>query len=437
MGVTATYGYKNRYFLKADLGYTGSDQFARDYRYVTTPAVSAAWIASEEDFLAGNELLTYLKLRVSYGINANDQLGGSRFMYLDEYTADGTERALGNPFVTAEKIAKQNYGVDLELVKAFTLRVDYYRAHTGNMLIDGAVSAPSYAGISGYPKLNEGEMENHGFEAAVMYQKRLREDLSVFAGAGLAYNKNKVININEIPRGEGYKYQYTTEGFPAGQQWGYLIDYSNGNGYINTPEELAYAQNAYSVGAAPRQGDFLYKDISGDGKIDEKDYAPIGHSPTPEIYYTVNLGVEYKRFEFSALVQGTARSSAYIDSLGVNESIVPGGGYFTDIHTNAWTPENHNADFPALSNTTSASHVPNDFFIMNTAYLRLRNVEVAYTLPEKVSRFVAAEKIRIAFNVQNLFTFGHIRTKYIDPETANMSVFQPYRVWNIGVKVTF
>lgn len=436
MGVTATYGYKNRYFLKGDLGYTGSDQFARDYRYIATPAVSAAWIASEEDFLKGYEILTYLKLRASYGVNVNDQLGDSRFMYLDNYSVDGTESAMGNSFVTAEKIEKQNYGIDLGLTKEFTLRFDYYRAHTGNMLIDGGVPMPIYAGIPSYPKLNEGEMENHGFEASVLYQKQLNKDFSLFAGAGIACNKNKVININEVPRGEGYKYQHTTEGFPAGQTWGYLIDYGNGNGYINTQEELAKATGMYNFGAAPRLGDFLYQDVSGDGKIDEKDYAPIGYGRIPEIYYNVNLGFEYKRIEFSALLQGTARSSAYIDGLGVNEANIS-DGYYTDIHTNAWTPDNHNADFPALSTVTSTSHQPNDFFIMNTAYLKLRNLEVAYTLPENISRLIAAEKIRIAFNVQNLLSFDHIRTKYIDPETADMTVFQPYRVFNVGIKATF
>jgi TonB-linked SusC/RagA family outer membrane protein len=436
MGATATYGYKNRYFLKGDLGYTGSDQFARSYRYVATPAVSVAWIASEEDFLKGNDILTYLKLRVSYGINANDQLGDFRFMYLDEYSADGTETALGNPFVTAEKIEKQNYGVDFGLIKDFTLHFDYYRAHTDNMLIDGAIPMPAYAGIPGYPKLNEGEMENHGFEASVMYQKQLRKDFAVFAGAGLAYNKNKVISINDVPLGEGYKYQHTIEGFPVLQAWGYLIDYSNGNGYINTPEELEKATAMYDLGDAPRMGDFVYQDISGDGKIDVKDFAPIGYNRIPEIYYSVNLGFEYRRFEFSALLQGTAHSSRYFSGLGVNEAFNT-DGYFTDMHLNAWTPDNHNADFPALSTNMSVSHLSNDFTIMNTAYLKLRNLEVAYTLPEKISRRIAAEKIRIAFNAQNLFTFDHLRTKYIDPETANMAVFQPYRVWNIGVKVTF
>jgi TonB-linked SusC/RagA family outer membrane protein len=436
MGATATYGYKNRYFLKADLGYTGSDQFARNYRYVATPAVSAAWIASQEEFLNENDIFTYLKLRVSYGINANDQLGGFRFMYLDEYSANGTEGTMGNPAVTAEKIAKQNYGVDVGLLKDFTLHFDYFRAHTSNMLIDGEIPMPLYGGIPGYPKLNEGEMKNHGFEASLMYQKQLGKDFSLFAGGGLAYNENRVISINEVPLGEEYKYQCRTEGYSVLQAWGYLIDYSNGNGYINTQDELKKATEMYNFSVAPRLGDFLYQNLNGDDKIDEKDRAPIGYDLIPQICYNINLGFEYRRFEFSALLQGTARSSQYVSGLGVSE-VYYTDGYFSDMHTNAWTPTNHNADFPALSTAISASHEYNDFFVMNTAYLKLRNLELAYTLPEKVSRRIAAEKIRIAFNAQNLFTFDKMRTKYIDPETTNMQVFQPYRVFNIGVKATF
>ncbi|MDR1202726.1 MAG: SusC/RagA family TonB-linked outer membrane protein [Tannerellaceae bacterium] len=443
MAVSVQYGFKNRYFLKGDLGYTGSEQFAPGYRYITTPAISAAWIASEEDFLKGNELFTYLKLRASYGINANDQLGDARFMYLDYYDAQGTEGLKGNPFLTAEKIKKQNYGLDVSLFRNLTFHLDYFTHRTDNMLISSEGITPIYQGIqlSNYPKQNNGVMKNTGFEASVMYQKQINKDLAVFAGAGMHRNKNEVINANEMKRGEGYKYQYLTEGFSVGQNWGYLIDKSNGNGYINTAEELANATRMYNISGIgkPRLGDFLYQDISGDGKIDDKDLAPIGYSRIPEIYYNSNLGFTYKGFELSALFQGTARSSAVIDGVGVAESVYE--GYFTDVHMNAWTPERYangeTISYPALSLSTSTSHVANEFFIMNTSYLRLRNLEVAYTLPASVSKLTAAKNIRIALNAQNLFTIDNMKTKYIDPETTRMDLFQPYRVYNIGISMNF
>jgi TonB-linked SusC/RagA family outer membrane protein len=437
-GITATYGYKDIYFIQASLGYTGSDQFARNYRYVATPAVSAAWVISNESFLKGNNVLTYLKLRASYGINANDQFGNNnRFMYLDEYKSDGTEVSMGNPYITAEKIAKQNYGFDLGLFKDFYATFDYYRTRTDNMLINGVISMPSYSGIPIYPKLNEGVMENQGVEASIMYRKEFGKDLSFYVGGGIAFNKNKIISINEVPYDTTYKYRYENEGFAVGQRWGYEIDYSNGNGFINTDDELIKAKEMYSsdLGVAPRLGDFIYMDANGDGKIDLRDRVPIGYSNLPQIYYNITVGFAYKGFEINAILQGTGRSSYYVSGLGVNESI--NEGYFTDIHLNSWTSENQNATYPALTTTTSVSQLSNSFFIMNTAYLRLRNLEVAYTLPEKISKHIAAEKIRIAVGAQNLFTVSKMRTKYIDPETVDMGVFQPYRVFNIKVNVIF
>jgi TonB-linked SusC/RagA family outer membrane protein len=456
MGAYLLYGFRNRYFLKGDLGYTGSDQFARDYRYVATPAVSAAWIVSEEAFLKDNAFLTYLKLRASYGINANDQLGDNRFLYLDKYDAYGNEAQKGNPEVTAEKIRKMNFGLDFGLFRDLSFSFDYYRAYTNTMLIDGSIPLPDYSGILVYPKLNAGEMENRGFEASVMYQKQLNKDFSLFAGTSVAYNKNKVISIMEVPWDDTYKYRYRTEGYSLTQNWGYLVDYSNGNGYINTPEELANAP-IYEISgrSAPRLGDLLYQDISGDGKIDNKDLAPIGNTVIPQIYYTVNLGFNYKRFEFSALLQGTARSNDVLTGgIGIDESWEQ--GYFSDMHLNAWTPEryaaNEKIEFPALSTNISTSHVSNDFFLVNTAYLRLRNLEVAYTLPESLSKQISAGKIRIYLNAQNLFTIDNMPSKYIDPETNSIdnmptnyaslrtystAGFYPYRVFNIGVSATF
>jgi hypothetical protein len=308
------------------------------------------------------------------------------------------------------------------------------------MLISSEGVIPIYQGItlSNYPKQNNGVMKNSGFEASVMYQKQINKDMAVFAGAGIHRNKNEVINANEMKRGEGYKYQYLTEGFSIEQNWGYLIDKSNGNGYINTAEELADATRMYNISGTgkPRLGDFLYQDISGDGRIDEKDLAPIGYSRIPEIYYNFNPGFTYKGFELSALFQGTARSSAVVSA---EESLYEGS--FTDIHMNAWTPERYaNGDaisYPALSLSTSTSHANNDFFIMNTSYLRLRNLEIAYTLPASVSKLIAAKNIRIALNAQNLFTLDNMKTKYIDPETAQMDFFQPYRVYNIGISMNF
>jgi TonB-linked SusC/RagA family outer membrane protein len=440
LGVTALYGYGNRYFIKGDLGYSGSEQFHPDRRYIATPAISAAWVVSNEGFLSGNDLLTYLKLRASYGINANDQLGGTRFMYLDYYGTDGNEGLKGNPNLSAEKIKKQNYGIEAGLLNAFTLQFDYFVNKCDNMLVNSAGTIPVYQGVhlNNYPKLNNGRMENKGFEASLRYNKSVNEDLTVYIGAGVHRNQNTVFKINEAPSGDDYAYPYRTEGFRVGQQWGYLIDYSNGNGIFNSEEERTARNLTYAFGT-PRIGDFIYQDLNGDGAIDDKDLAPIGYSRFPQLYYNLNAGLAYKGFELSFLFQGAAQASVTVSGTGAYESMAQ--GVFNDIHQNAWTPERYAAgekiDYPALSLTTSTNHVANSFFVMDASWLRLRNMELAYTLPASVSHKIASEKIRIAFNAQNLFTMDRMRSKYIDPEVGNMGVFQPYRVYNIGISLNF
>jgi TonB-linked SusC/RagA family outer membrane protein len=440
LGVTALYGYKNRYFLKGDLGYSGSEQFHPDHRYIATPAISAAWVVSDEDFLSGNELLTGLKLRASYGINANDQLGDARFMYLDYYDTAGNEGLKGNPNLSAEKIKKQNYGIEAGLLNAFDLRFDYFINKCDNMLVNSAGTIPIYQGIAlgNYPKLNNGRMENRGFEASLLYSRQINTDMSVYAGAGVHRNQSKILKINEASKGEDYAYPYRTEGFRTGQQWGYLIDYSNGNGMFNSDAEKASRNLTYAFGT-PRVGDFIYQDLNSDGMIDDEDLAPIGYSRYPQLYYNLNGGLEYKGFELSFLFQGTAQASVTVSGIGAYESMSQ--GVFNDIHQQAWTPERYaggeEITYPALSLTASTNHVANSFFVMDASYLRLRNLEIAYTLPASLSRKIASEKIRLALNAQNLFTIDRMRTNYIDPEIGTMGVFQPYRVYNIGISLNF
>jgi TonB-linked SusC/RagA family outer membrane protein len=439
MGLTALYGYREKYFLKGDLGYSGSEQFHPDHRYTATPALSAAWIASKEYFLAEVNALSLLKLRASYGVSANDNFG-ARFLYLDYIDAAGNEGLRGNPNIAAEKIKQQNYGIDLGLFQAFTLSLDYYIHRSDNLLVGNTTTIPVFQGISlgNYPRMNNGKMENKGFELELGYRKRLTQHWTVFASAWLAQNKNKVIDIHETPSAEDYAYRYHSEGYPLGQHWRLLIDKSNGNGMFNSAEELAVRNLSYSFGT-PRVGDFIYYDLNSDGTIDEKDQAPMGYSYIPQQYYAFSGGITYKNLELNFLFQGVNRTSFALGGLGANESVYQ--GVFNDIHMNAWTPERYAAgdpiDYPALSLSSSTSHAANNYFLTNGAYLRLKNAEIAYTLPLNISRKIAAEKIRISLNAQNLFTLDHVKSKYIDPEIRIMSTFQPYRTYNIGVNLLF
>lgn len=442
MGITATYGFKNRYFIRGDVAYSGSEQFHPDHRWYTTPSVSGTWIASDESFIQGiKPWVSLVKLRLSYGLNDNDQLGDGRMLYADNVDYQGNEFTRGNPLLAPEKIYKTNYGIDLGFFdNDLSVSFDYFRQHCDNVLISSSTLAPSFQGVplDYYPLVNEGRIKNHGFEVAALYHKAINRDWTVFVGGSFSYNKNEMVYMKEVIR-DGYAYPYAKAGQSIGQKWGYLIDYSNGNGMFNFSDEISGCGLDYSALGTPRPGDFKYVDLNKDGKIDSKDRAPIGYGDIPRGYYSINGGFAYKNFEVSFLFQGTTKRSITLSGVGAFET--ENQGVFNDIHMNAWTEDRWNAgekiDYPALSLSKSTSHNDNDYFIQDGSYLRLKNAEIAYTLPHKISKKAFAEKIRFALNGQNLFTIDHLRSKHIDAEIGKLSAFPTYRVINLGVKVTF
>ena len=439
LGLSVLYGFKDRYFIKGDLGYSGSEQFHPDNRFIATPSISGAWMASKEDFL-DVDFISLLKLRASYGVTANDQIGGARFLYLDNIRSSGEEYERGNPDLSPEKIKKLNLGLDLGLFDMFTIGFDYFKDEVDNMLVNSSSTIPAYQGIplGYYPKLNNGKMENKGYEISVGFNKQFSKDLSAYATLNFLQAKNKVLSINESPYSDDYAYPYRTEGYSYGQLWGYKIDYSNGNGMFNSEEELANSPLNYSMGT-PRLGDFIYQDLNNDNEIDEKDIAPIGYARTPEQEYSFTAGVNWKNWEFSFLFHGVRHTSQFLSGIGTYEYAYQ--GVFNDIHLNAWTPERYAAgekiSFPALSLSPSTNHVNNDFFLVDRSFLRLRNLELAHTLPVNLSKKASKETLRIVVNIQNLFTIDNVDSKYIDPEIGRMDTFQPYRVYNLGVNINF
>lgn len=442
LGITATYGFKNRYFIRGDVAYSGSEQFHPDHRWYTTPSVSGTWIASDESFIQGiKPWVSLVKLRLSYGLNDNDQLGDGRMLYADNVDYQGNEFTRGNPLLAPEKIYKTNYGIDLGFFdNDLSVSFDYFRQHCDNVLISSSTLVPSFQGVplDYYPLVNEGRIKNHGFEVAALYHKAINRDWTVFVGGSFSYNKNEMVDMKEVIR-DGYAYPYAKAGQSIGQKWGYLIDYSNGNGMFNFSDEISGCGLDYSALGTPRPGDFKYVDLNKDGKIDSKDRAPIGYGDIPRGYYSINGGFAYKNFEVSFLFQGTTKRSITLSGVGAFET--ENQGVFNDIHMNAWTEDRWNAgekiDYPALSLSKSTSHNDNDYFIQDGSYLRLKNAEIAYTLPHKISKKAFAEKIRFALNGQNLFTIDHLRSKHIDAEIGKLSAFPTYRVINLGVKVTF
>lgn len=442
LGMTATYGFKDRYFIRGDVAYSGSEQFHPDHRFYWTPSVSATWIASDESFLRGlKPWVSLIKPRASWGINDNDQLGDERMLYEDYVNWQGVQGMRGNPMIAPEKIKKLNIGIDLGFFNnELSVSFDWFKQNCDNVLISSSSIIPSYQGVplEYYPMVNDGKIKNRGFEVAALYTKPLNKDWTIFIGGSYSYNHNTIVDMKETYR-EDYYMHYAKAGNSIGQRTGFIIDYSNGNGMFNFPEEITGCNLNYSALGTPRLGDFKYKDLNGDGIINAKDKAPIGYSNVPRGYYAFNGGFTYKNFEVSFLFQGITKRSIVLDGIGSYET--PNQGVFSDIHMNAWTEERwlngEQIDYPALSISKSTSLTDNDYFIQDGTYFKLRNAEIAYNLPLNICRKIKASKIRFALNGQNLFTISHLRSKHIDPEIGEISSFPTYRVINLGVKVTF
>jgi TonB-linked SusC/RagA family outer membrane protein len=448
------YGYDSRYFLQGDFTYDGTEQFKQGNRFKFFPTVSAAWVASNEGFLRNANWLTFLKFRASAGWLGNDHIASTRFLYATDvryelsgyllsqyYAAHTVERMQGNPDIHYEKSFQQNYGVDITLLDALGISFDYWRVKQGDMAIQNQSIFSSQGIDSNYlPYENLGEMENKGFEAEISYTKKFQNGLKANVKGNIGYNKNKVTDVKELDRtASGYFYPYRETGYSVGQQFGYLIDYSNGNGYYNSQEEIDNSGLRYS-GSSPRPGDFVYKDLNNDGNIDERDQAPIDNAKTlPTISYGASVQLEYKNFDFYAQVQGISGQSAYYNGCGIFDNCYQ--GVYTDLHRNAWTKERYAAgeeiSYPALTTGSSSSLQRNEFFYSKDDYLRVKNVVLGYTLPKRLTDKLKASEIRFYLSGTNLLTFTSLKFDNIDPEQSSFSQYPVYRTFNIGLNLNF
>lgn len=447
----ATYAYNMKYLMEVNLGYNGSEQFAKKKRFGFFPAFSAGWVVSNERFLEKNKTITNLKLRASYGKVGNDQLGSNRFLYLDDIQmASGVIPSLGrgqsisinkkgNPDVGWEIAYKQNYGVDIQLFNELSFSFDYFRERREDILIQRS-TVPELQGLplSALPKVNMGMVHNSGFELEVGYNRKLNKDFSFGVKGNFSYNKNKIDYIDETCLPEEYAYPYRKTGYSIGQIFGYKIDCSNGNGYINTVEELEWAKKAYKIGT-PRMGDLLYKDVNGDGDIDPEDISPIKYSNIPRITYGFSGNLSWRNLDFSFLFSGVAKVSKYYSNFGVTEIGLV--GFYTGYHLNAWTAERYNSgrkiEYPALSANTTTSMTANDFFVMDRSFLRLKNIELGYTLPKLLLEKIKIQKLRIYVSGNNLLTFKKMKLNSIDPEQSSETAYPVTKMVSFGANVTF
>lgn len=450
----ATYSFDDRYLVEGNLGYNGSEQFAPSKRFGLFPSGSIGWIASNESFLKGNKYLTWLKFRASYGLVGNDSMGGLRFLYQDDnkiQSGNGfvqglggkivKEGLIGNKSITWELSKKMNLGVEIGLFKDFRINVDYFTEKRDQILLKRR-TVPSFQGVSSdyIPRVNMGKVDNHGVDVEVSYSHTFNRDFSISSRVNFGFNDNTAIELDEPMRSEEYAYQYHEEGFRLGQEFGYLIDWdSPGNGYFTSQDEID-SYYPYGFGGKPRVGDFVYKDVNGDGVIDQKDLSPIGYSTTvPGLNYGISLGLNFKGIDFNVLFSGLGRYSKYYSGQGVVEWTKQ-GTYF-DWTRNGWMEERYKngekITYPAISTTKTVSHTENDFFIQNRSFLRLKNIELGYTLPERFLSKVGVKALRVYVSGQNLFVWDNLRITHIDPEQNNSYGYPITKNVTLGLNINF
>ena len=409
------YNFDTRYYLEANIGYNGSENFPPKKRYGFFPSFSAGWVLSDEKFISLPSWIQLIKLRGSYGTVGNDKIGGQRWLYITEFTPGGTamgtyqfgvspqsvagynESRVGNKFVTWEKSAKGNVGFDLSLFKdnAVQFTFDYFWEKRNNILTTPG-DVPDYVGITNVAPRNSGKVENKGIEAELRFNKRINKDLSIFANLQMTYARNKVLENDEpIP---AFDYQDL-----RGYEIGYVLGYKSA-GLFQDEEDIRNSPTQSFGTVVP--GDIKYVDTNKDGVIDAFDRVPIKVNNVPRSMSGLSLGVTYKNFDFSMLMNASTGGTAYLYTYPSSK-----------INLERWTAENKNARIPAAHSTTNNT-VVTDHFVQNTDYIKLRNVEIGYTLPKKFLSSLRISTARIYLNGQNLAVWDKMWLKDRDPESA-------------------
>ena len=433
----ATYAYDRRYLAEVNFGYNGSEQFAPGHKMGFFPSFSLGWVLSEEDFLKNSDWLTFAKLRASYGQVGNDNMNGTRFAFLTLWNGS-YESQIGNEQLTWEKANKYNIGFEVGLFHDFRLEADLFYERRNNILIPATGLIPTGVfgtggvHISGIlPKINAGVIENKGFELTGTYQKVFRRDVSLNLRANTAFNRNKVIYLSEVLLPKDYACRLRRTGFRLGQNFGYETA-----GFFNSEQDIVDWYDQTGVGAPPQPGDLKYRDQNGDGIVDEKDMVPIGDPEVPEWTFGAGLNFQFKGFDFSMMLQGAAGRSFFLSGQRFWETY-----NFNNWHKEAWSRERLDAGlkitYPRLEPGSDASKKASDFWYVDGDYIRLKNVEIGYTLPAKWSKAAGTSSIRFYLNGLNLLTLDKYPVKYQDPE-QNMELLYPvFKTVNAGINITF
>ena len=439
VNASAGYSYKDTYLIHALVNHTGTSVLPDGDKFRTYPAISAAWVISNENFMKKATVIDYLKLRASYGRAGWDDISyeldrqywawGGAYWFGDANTqSEGMkEDKLAMNNLTLEVSDKYNVGLEMRLFKRLNLSVDAYMDKRSKMPVSGS-NVISAIGIS-IPQQNNGKTEYKGIDLGIDWKDKVGKDFTYYVGGTLNYIRTEVIE-----NGEGYiPYDYLSgKGLPDGQLFGL-----EAIGYFR--DEADIANSPQQMFSEVRPGDIKYKDMNGDRIIDDNDVHPIGHSSSvPEIYYGLKLGFEYKGFGLDALFQGVAGYSRMMNVSSVywplrNNTNVSDWYLHDKIR---WTEETRDiANVPRLTTLNNSNNFRNSTqWLVNGDYFKLRNLNVYYNLPQRWISKVKLEQCQIFARANNVFSIDHV--KYMNCEDFSVNYPDMFSVY-FGASIKF
>jgi len=424
------YDYKNKYLFTGTMRRDGSSKFGRNNHWGNFPAMSLGWNLSNENFWRENNIVNSVKLRGGYGVLGNDAINdfqfasflvpGSNYSFGNNNIIIGyAPSTLENPDLKWERTSQLNFAVDLKLLKNFDLTVDVYRKKTTDILRQ--VNIPGYVGVTNNPWRNIGDMQNDGLEVSLGYKKNW-EDFTISANGNFGYLKNEVTRLEDDKVFENFA-SFQSMGavsrLQVGAPYGSFFGYQNA-GIFQTQSEIDAYKNANGGLIQPnaKPGDFKRTDVNGDGKITEDDYVNLGNS-VPKYTFGFTLNMNYKNFDFMIFAQGQAGNKIF---QGLRRLDIQDANYQTAI-LDRWTGAGTSNTIARVTRDDPNQNYTrmSDYYLQKGDYLRLKLVQVGYTLPKNISETIGANKVRFYVTGENIVTF----TKYTgyDPEIAGGDTF--------------
>ena len=438
----AKYNFDNKYLFEGNIRGDGSSRFAKGYRWGWFPSFSGAWRLSNEDFMAGTRtFVDDMKVRASWGVLGNQEIPNDYYPYINTYSTS-PKYPFGNVINTGaaqtnnkindlswETTYTWGVGLDMTVLNSLSMTLDWYNRKTTGILMQ--VNVPTTFGYGGYYD-NIGEMSNKGIEASLNYNKQISQ-VAFNAGVNFAYNKNKVLSLGDLDDQKGSR-TITMVGRPYQAFYGYQSD-----GIFQSQEEIDKAPKYTMIDNARLiPGDIKLVDRNKDNVIDEKDKI-ILNSENPKFTFGINLGAKWKLFDASLFFQGAAGVARYFTDEMYGE-FNGDSGHPSKLWLDRWTPENPTNKMPRASKfrTYNMPEVTtSDFWLVNTNYLRLKDVQVGFTFPKTWCTNMKITSVRIYYSGQNLLTIKKC-PEGIDPEApSGWGAYYPHITTNsVGISIT-